>query len=324
MSTFFAVIKNNLFRLMAQKSRIFLYCALSIGAIIAALFFQNHSEKLGTVAIVSEQTTLKNSPFIDVVLLTEKPPLSDLVLGKYDAFVSLNQNNQYEIETIKGEEFKQKLIDILDNPLADFSDNIAPRKIGTNIIGFLMMFILIQGSSMMFLFAQDKEQGQLYRIATAPIPFFSYLLVQVCFVFLFLFIPPVLVFSLISFFIPITLGFSAIIFVGLIALICLLATTFALFINTIVQSGDSANMLTSAFVVITSILAGCFYPFEPNNVIAKKCIDFLPQKIILNLSTQLEQHTFSTNQYPYLIALTVFLFCLFILANHNTKKQLTN
>lgn len=323
MSAFFSIIKNDFYRLMAQKSRFLLYCILSIGAILAAIFFQNHSEKLGTIAINANQIELQSSTYIDIVHLTEEPPLSDLILGKYDAFISLDSNNQYQIETIKGEEFQQKLQKLLNNPQTDFSDNIAPRNIGTNIIGFLMMFILMQGSSLMFLFSQDKEQGQLSRIATAPASLTAYLLAQTSFTFIVLFIPPVVIFVFINLLLPVLLGFSLGIFIGLIAFICLLSTTFALFLNTIVKNGDSANMLASSLIVITSILAGCFYPFEPNNLFAQKCMTFLPQRIILNVSTQIENYTFLPSQYPYIIVLIALTICFFIIAKRKTKKQLT-
>lgn len=323
MSAFFAIIKNNFNRLKTQKSRFFVYCLLSMGAILAAIFFQNHSEKLGTIAVNANQIELQSSAYMEIVNLTEEPPLSDLVLQKYDAFVSLDSNNQYKIETIKGKDFEQTLIAVLDNPNVNFHDDIAPRSVGTSIIGFLMMFILMQGSSLMFLFSQNKEQGQLTRIATAPTSLITYLLAQLSFAFIVLLVPPIVMFLLINLFSPVLIGFSLGMFIGLIAFVCLLSTTFALFLNAIVRNGDSANMLASSLIVITSILAGCFYPFEPSNPIAQKSINLLPQKIILNTSTQLENHAFSSSQYPYSIVLIVLIMCFFIIAKHATKKQLT-
>lgn len=324
MSAFFSIIKNDFHRLIAQKSRFLIYCILSMSAILAAIFFQNHSEKLGTIAVNSNQIELQSSDYIDIVNLTEEPPLSDLVLGKYDAFISLNSGNQYKIETIKGKDFEQKLVQLLNNPQAKLHDELAPRSVGANIIGFLMMFILMQGSSLMFLFSQDKEQGQLTRVATAPTSLTTYLLAQLSFAFIILLIPPIVMFLLINLFSPVLLGFSLRVFIGLIAFICLLSTTFALFLNSIIRNGDSANMLASSLIVITSILAGCFYPFEPNNLFAQKCMNFLPQKIILNVSTELENHAFLSRQYPYIIALITIMIYFFIIAKHKTKKQLTS
>ena len=108
-------------------------------------------------------------------MLEREPPLSELVASKYDAVVVFDSQGGYEMRTIKSDEFKQTLGTILSDPAAYHADSMESRGKGTNIIGFILMFVLMQGVALMFLFAEDKEKRQIQRIAASPVSFMGYL-----------------------------------------------------------------------------------------------------------------------------------------------------
>lgn len=316
MKAFWAVFKNDLNRVTQHKSRIVLLLILTTGAIVAALFFNTKADVAGNIAFVlqGDQSGFE-SPYLNITILEEEPPLSELVSGRYDAIVTENGSGEFEIQTIKSDEFKQTVADVLSNPSGYHPDLADNRKVGTNILGFLIMFILMQGMTLMFLFAEDKERGQIRRVAASPVAFTGYLCAHSLFAFLFMLIPTMVILYVVKFILAVNIGFGFWEFLLLTSLLCAFATSFALFLNAIINKSDSANMLGSAISILTSVLAGSFYSFEKGNTILETVVKVLPQKSYLTLANGLETGAGINSLLPhfiYLLGLTLvfFLFCV--------------
>lgn len=315
-----AVLQNNFYRLMEHKSRIWLLLGLTIGAVAAAVLLNNPNKPIGNIALVSESPTEITTPFLKITSLEESPPRSKLFLGQYDAVVTYSKDDSYQIETLKGEGFRKKVEAILTNPLDYAPDSTGIRQIGTSIVGFLTMFILMQGVSTMYLFAEDKEHEQIKRIAASPVPLSGYLLGHSIFTFLFLLIPTLLVICVVKYICRIPVGFNFFEYLLLLSAICALATAFALFLQAAIQNGDSANMIGSATVILTSILAGSFYSFEGNNRALSVITSVLPQKLFLTLAEQLEKHSETGTLLPYLAGLAAITLLFSLSAGLMTNK----
>jgi len=158
MRVFAAVLKNNLWRLVGQKQRLLLFPIVTVVAIAGAVFLNTKADIAGNIAVVSENAILQPTAYLNVITLEQAPPLSDLVAGKYDATVIFDNHGGYEIQTIKSDSFRQTLESILADPSADHSGATESRGKGTNIMGFILMFVMMQGVSLMFMFAEDKEK----------------------------------------------------------------------------------------------------------------------------------------------------------------------
>ena len=86
-----------------SKNKIYFLMAIFIPplVVIASLLFTNNMEyqiRIGSLNF-NQEVKIKN---IKLLSLKEEPPLSELVQGKYDAFIIGNEDG-YEIKSIKGQ-----------------------------------------------------------------------------------------------------------------------------------------------------------------------------------------------------------------------------
>jgi len=321
MRIFTVILKNNFRRLMEHKSKLLLFLILTSAAIAAALFINTKAEIAGHIAVVSENEIVIPSTYLNITPLEEAPAMSELVSGKYDAAVTFDAQGQYEIQTIKNDDFKQILESILRDPSAYHAKEIRTRGNGTNIVGFMIMFIFMQGISMMFMFSEDKEKKLINRIVSSPVSFTGYLCGHCFFTFAFLLAPVMLMLLAARFIFRIDMGFNLLNYLFLISLLGALATSFALFLIALFRKGDTANMVGSAIVTLTSLLAGGFYSFDKGNKILETIIKVLPQKAFLSMSDLIEQGNDISSWYHYGLYIIVLTVAFFITAIVKTRKD---
>jgi len=320
MSVFTAVLMNNFRRLMEQKQRLLLFPILTAAAIAGALFLNTKADVAGNIAVISQSNAFPSTIYLNVTQLEHAPAMSELVAGKYDAVVVFDDQGGYEIQTLKSDDFKQMIHAIIANPSAFHADTIDSRGKGTNIIGFILMFVLMQGVSLMFMFAEDKEKKQLQRIAASPVSFMGYLGAHSFFTFIFLFVPTAVMLSIAHAIPGIDMGFGLMTYLLLIALQCALATSFALFLVALFKKSDTSNMTGSANVVLTSVLAGSFYSFDKGNKVLETIIQVLPQKAFLSLSNALEKGLDISSWFHYglyIVALVVVFMVIAVVKTRN-------
>lgn len=323
-----AILINDWKRLWEEKMYVFVSMALTICSVVAAIAITNAAEVKGNIAIVesAQQTKsevvsqLEKSSYLNVTVLEKEPPKSELVQNRYDAIITLKQDGSYAVETIKNDDMKTLLISALKNPGAFVPNTDKERKIGTNIIGYMMMFLLLQGILYAKLFADDKEQHLIERVVISPIAFRKYLAGHACFMMIMLFVPTYLVILIARLF-GITIGFSLLTYAGLILLLAALSVAFALFLNSFFRVADTANMLGSAVILLTSIMAGSFYSFAKEETLFDKLLHLLPQKDFINFVNALEKGNVTGNvqyQLCYVLALIVIFFVIAVI---KTRKD---
>lgn len=322
MKTVYSVIKNDFNRAIAYKSRFSLSFFLSICAIIVAIIVSQSGiqESLGTIAVVSSSNVGIESPYITTVYLEKIPPKSDLVLGKYSAIVFFD-GEKIEIDTIKNKEYQENLLAFFEDPSAYSLKESTKRGMGSTIIGFLLMFVLLQGLSTMFLFSEDQKDRKIERIFSAPSSFSGYLFGQVVFNFLINFIPLFGIIFLLKCITHIPFGLTLSEYGFIVFFLCVLSSAFALFISSFIKNPDSANMIGSGIIIVTSVLAGGFYEFEQNNEALSAMIRFFPQKQILTVVSLLENHS---GTYPILRTLfpvIIIIIFLFVVSTIKIKRD---
>jgi ABC-2 type transport system permease protein len=196
------------------------------------------------------------------------------------------------------------------------------RGVGVNIVGYMMMFLLIISVSNLFAFAEDKEQGQLRRIAAAPISFVWYLGVQYIYCFSLL-IPEYLMLIIIKL-CGGNIGFSLGEYAILMGLLALLGISFGLLLHTFIQKPDNANMLGNSVAVLTSILAGSFYSFTKENSFFDHMIELVPQRQLMNLAFKFQNNTLGIHErsilYILVVSLVLFVVSVISLRNQYVKS----
>jgi len=309
-----SVLTNNFRRLLCQKMLIVVTLALTVAAIMAAVLISSMTQSIGKIALVADdEHAVITTPYLCVTLLDKVPPISQMVSGRYDAVVVANNDGTYAIQTIRSDEFRLMLEAVLLNPTHYDGRHLEGRRVGANIIGYLLMFILLEGVLLMYMFAEDKEKKQIVRIAASPVRFAEYLSAHCLFTFGFIFVSTMFLIYLVKVVAGADIGFSLGQYAGLIALICVFATAFPLFINSLASNSDTANMVGSSIVVLTTILAGSFYSFEKGNAVLEVIISVLPQTAYLSLVEKMEKGMAMAELWPqalYVLLLALVLFCI--------------
>ena len=278
MRTFYAVLKSTYLRLVPRIVSTAVYSALTLCMVFVAVYMTRAQQVKARVVLVaaSASDAPDLSSALDVTVLAEKPPRSDLVEQQYDAYVTVDSAGNYQIETLRNDDFKTMLLVLLKTPNADLSGAKTERGVGVNIIGFMMMFLLMVSFSNLFGFADDKEKGQLRRIVAAPTSFGWYLGAH-CVFCLSLLLPEYLLLVVLKL-CGWDLGFSLLQYAGLMAALACLGISLALFLNTLIKKPDNASMLGNSILVLTSVLSGSFYSFGKNSAALDAVTKVLPQK----------------------------------------------
>ncbi len=311
MRTFTTTITNIYERTIPRIVTLILLTAFTLASIVLAVHLTEVQQVKGRIVMVTDksaETLPQSSARLNIVVSPEKPPLSALVEQKYDAHVTIGGNGDYQIETLRSDSYKNMVLTLLKNPDAILNDSKTARGVGANIIGFMMMFLLMEVFANLFAFADDKEQGQLRRITAAPVSFGGYLAAH-CVYCLSMFLPEYILLIILKY-CGFDIGFTLLQYAGLLAVMGLFGISFAMLLNTLINKPDNASMLGRSIIVLTSMLAGSFYLFTKKNILLDLIIKVLPQKQLMNFVEYMErgeawQHSFSI---IYVIALSIVMF----------------
>lgn len=325
MRTFLTVLKNDYLRTIPRIASLVVITMVTLASIVLAVHITNLQEVKGHIVLISqnsERVLPMSSKILDIKVMTEKPPHSALVEQKYDAYVTIDDDGNYQIETLRNKDFKNMLLLLLQNPDANINKSNSQRGVGVNIIGFMMMFLLMMTFSNLFTFADDKEQGQLRRIAAAPASFGWYLAAH-CVYCLSMLLPEYILLVILKL-CGWNIGFSILEYAALMIVLGFLGISFALLLNTLIKKPDNANMLGNSVTVLTSVLAGSFYSFGKNNAVLDNIIKLLPQKELMNFAQYLQngsawQHIGSI-LYVIVFSLALFIFSCTVLRQMYVKK----
>lgn len=272
-----------------RKGSLIIMAVLMILAIILAVYMTGLQETKGHIVFVTKATEAPiQSPYLKIDVMQEKPPYSELMKHKYDAYVWEKEDHTFGIESVKNDEFKALLMRLLsDKDIDPSSVSVSSdRGVGVNITGFLMMFLLMAASMNLFTFSEDKEQGVLKRIACTPISILNYMMAHIitC---LSMYTPAyftLVVMKLIGY----DIGFSLLQYAGFILIIGLLGISLMLVLFTLLHKPDNATMLANSIMILTTILAGSFYSFDQHNKGIEWVVSILPQKHLLSFAGDVE------------------------------------
>lgn len=325
MRIFLTVLKNNYLRTVPRVVPVLLMTIVTLASIMLAVYMTGIQQVEGHIVFITQSSISvipKSSKVLDITVSAQKPPHSDLVKQKYDAYITIDNAGNYQIETLHSNDFKNMLLLLLKHPDAKVSDSKTDRSVGVNIIGFMMMFLLMLAFSNLFAFADDKEQGQLHRIAAAPASFGFYLAAHCIYCLSFL-LPEYLLLAVLKLN-GWNIGFTLLQYAGLMAVLGFLGISFALLLNTLIQKPDNANMLGNSITVLTSVLAGSFYSFSKNNTVLDNIIKLLPQKEIMDFAQHMQSDSVWQHSgciiYAIAFSLVLFIVSCTVLQRMYVKK----
>lgn len=319
MRTFWTILKSNYLHTRPRIVPMAVITLVTLGSILLAVYITGQQQVAGHVVFIrtsATQTVPKSTKMLEITVASQKPPRSDLIRQKYDAYITVGSDGNLQIDTLRGADFKQTLLLLLAHPGTPVPKSADARGVGVNIIGFMMLFLLMLSFSNLFAFADDKEQGQLRRIAAAPASFPGYLAAHAVYC-LSLLLPEFLLLAALKA-CGWNIGFSLPEYAGLMAMLGFLGLSFALLLHTLIAKPDNADMLGNAVTMLTSVLAGGFYSFTKQNAVWDGLTALLPQKQALNFAQALQngdawRHIGSV---VYVVAFALVLFTVSCIALH--------
>lgn len=278
------IFRNYISRLSKRKNILIVYIVMSVLAIIAGLYLSDQKSGFRIGVVSSQGVSLKGNDVLQVEALNHMPPKSALVLQKYDAVVEMKNDGSYQLYSIRNAEDNMMLQNALDGNVMKQGSH--ERGKGTMILGYVMMFVMMQSIAYLMLFGEDKEHHMLERLQVTPLKPWGYVLSVVLLASLMTMLPAFLCLCAASLF-HISIGFTLLQFFLLLLILSLLSVSVAFFINTMIYSADSANMITSAIFVLTSALSGCFLPLS--GTWAETLSKLFPQHQLLDIAAALEK-----------------------------------
>ncbi len=321
MKTFIAVLKNDYLRLLPRIASLTVFTVFTLATVVFAVYITGTQQVKAHIVYIPQsasETVPRSSKSLDITVSPEKPPQSSLVEQKYDAYVTADGGGGFSIETLRSDDFRNMLLLLLNDPGADVSGFIPERGVGVNIIGFMMMFVLMIAFFNLFAFADDKEQGQLKRIAASPASFGWYLSAH-CVYCLSMLLPEYILLVILKL-CGWDIGFSLLQYAGLLAVLAFLGISFALLLNTLIKKPDNANMLGNSITVLSSILAGSFYSFSKNNTVLDHIVKIIPQKAFMDFAASMQNGS-ALNHAGSMVYAVAFALAMFLLSVAVLRKK---
>ena len=320
------VLKNNFERIKSKKSVLVIACILMPLLIGIAIFFSVRpaTKELIAVSPNVDCLSISNEQY-NFVNVDKSPALSELVQGRYVAYVEKNSDGTYSVETLKNEQDKTAISTLFETgklPTDYKSDDVKrqERGVATNILGFVTMLMLMQGVALTTLYPEDRLKKTFYRIMCSSVSGTKYLLAQFIFTFIALFLPTFIAICVFYVMFQMNLGINLWIMGGLLLLLDLFATGFSLFICSILDR--NTNLVATGISVVTCILAGCFIPFSVNNSIVSGLLNLIPQTSYMNIVHNIEFGNaidFSNVAYILLFTFLLLVFGFMILQKRVQK-----
>lgn len=299
-----AVFSLNRHRYRQRLGQLLLIFSLTAVSLVAAIYLGNQPVVLGRIAVIGEVDLPPNGPFI-FTTVDQEPTNAEFMTGKFDGYLALIANGEYQISTPK----KKEMASVLRQWLAG-TQPVEDNQILSKVIGFMMMFLLMGGLNFSALIGEDKEQHQLERLLISPLPLKTYLISQCLNAFLLLYLPTMGLLLVIQGIFRQELGASLLTYSGLIALICALGVSFGTLMMSAFKTSDTANMIGSATLVLSTVVSGSFGIIGKEHQWFTSFSQLFPQKSLLSLATISEGRIFL--QTGYLIHV-VCSSCLFLL-----------
>ncbi|MDO5522040.1 MAG: ABC transporter permease [bacterium] len=316
-----SIIKNDWNRLMQQKMYLCVAVGLTILSIAAAILLTNKVVAKSNLAVVGSTDVISDSQYFSITYLDKAPEKSKLVENRYDAVIIAKEDGSFDVETLKSNDYKEQLLTALKNPEA-FGEGKQQeeRKIGTNIFGYMMMFLLMQGALYARLYAEDKEKHVAERILVSSIPFRKYMMGHGLFIGALIFVPSfgaMVVAKLLG----VSIGFSLVQYAILIGVLSFLSMAFALCVCSFFKVSDTSNMIASATVVLTSVLAGSFYSMTKSGSMFNKIVHVLPQKDLLSFADAWEKGIVNNTKQLELFYVILIAAVFLVVAIIKTRKD---
>jgi ABC-2 type transport system permease protein len=183
---------------------------------------------------------------------------------------------------------------------------------GTQAIGLVVYFSLIQASLIVSLILKDKEQGVLRRIMVSPNAQTVYVLGNGAAAFAILTVQVLVFVSFITFIFPVPIGMGFFRLASILLIFNLTGVGLAFLFCSLSDTSSGAMMIANLVVMITSLLGGSYFPVAMMSPFLQKLAYAFPQFWVMRAIRQAQARAPFTDTGLSLLILLLFA-ALFIM-----------
>lgn len=357
MSTILIILQNNFSRIFSKKGVYIQIFLIPILLISLSIYMNSKIEPKLNIGIIEKEHSSTSKDFINLLQSTKNINVknvdtdmknSSLIINKYDFIITIPNGFEKKVSNLRNNIEKpmidnllnfegvrsKKLLDkgkdlsyyyILNNKPLDISqllknpDEKLPSVLSISI-GFILIFLFANAISYSNLLIEDKENNILLRFKLSPNKLYKYILANSMSTFLIVYIQSLFSILVAKYIFNVNIGTSMVNILIYMILVCICCTLFGIAITTLVNNANSASIVGSATIIISSLLSGTIISLN-----VPKGIDilsrFFPQRYIINGVIGLEAGDNLWQLFNSQAYILIFICIFFFLSIYSLKKN---
>ncbi|HEL0553728.1 TPA: ABC transporter permease [Streptococcus equi subsp. zooepidemicus] len=312
----FIILRNNLQRFLKEKSYViisFLLVFVTIAATSFVVTMESQKVKIGVTKSAIELLEMNNNNISVKEVERDEDYYVNLILGKYDAYVN-KEDGKYKVTTVRNSTLGKKLSQYLNKGKSLATSTSSGSNHYKIIITVMAMSSMVL-SLILYRFYFDDRNGLDKRIYLSGVSNFSYVLQQVVFNFLILFITNLLSGLILLPLFDLDITWKLVLYILLIELF---SANFGMVLSTLTKKNQGALLIGTMVSVLTMLLSGALFSVKKGSI-QDKIHYIFPQYYISNLGKNIDSN--STNLTYSITVIVGYTLLFFLIANYLQNRK---
>lgn len=310
----FIILRNNLQRFWKEKTYAIISFLLVFTTIAATSFvvtMESQKVKIGVTKTAIELLEMNNNNISIKEVERDMNYYTNLISGKYDAYIN-KEDGKYKVTTVRNSTLGMNLSQYLnEGKLLVASSSNSYYKIIITVMAMSSMIL----SLILYRYYFDDRNGLDKRIYLSGVSNFSYVLQQVMFNFLILFITNLLSSLILLPLFDLNISWKLVLYIFLIELF---SANFGIFLSTLTKKNQGALIIGIMVSVITMLLSGALFSVKKDSI-QDKIHYIFPQYYFSNLGKSIDGNL--TNLAHSVTVIVGYTLLFFLLANYLQNQK---
>ncbi|MBT0891599.1 ABC transporter permease [Streptococcus lutetiensis] len=312
----FIILRNNLQRFLKEKSYViisFLLVFVTIAATSFVVTMESQKVKIGVTKNAIELLEMNSNNISVKEVERDEDYYVNLILGKYDAYIN-KEDGKYKVTTVRNSTLGKKLSQYVNKGKSLTTSTSNSNNHYKIIITVMAMSSMIL-SLILYRFYFDDRNGLDKRIYLSGVSNFSYVLQQVMFNFLILFITNLLSGLILLPLFDLDISWKLVLYILLIELF---SANFGMVLSTLTKKNQGALLIGTMVSVLTMLLSGALFSVKKGSI-QDKIHYIFPQYYISNLGKNIDGN--STNLTHSITVIVGYTLLFFLIANYLQNRK---
>ena len=310
----FIILRNNLQRFLKEKTYAiisFLLVFITIAATSFVVTMESQKVKIGVTKTAIELLEMNNNNISIKEVERDMNYYTNLISGKYDAYIN-KEDGKYKVTTVRNSTLGMNLSQYLnEGKLLVASSSNSYYKIIITVMAMSSMIL----SLILYRYYFDDRNGLDKRIYLSGVSNFSYVLQQVMFNFLILFITNLLSSLILLPLFDLNISWKLVLYIFLIELF---SANFGIFLSTLTKKNQGALIIGTMVSVITMLLSGALFSVKKDSI-QDKIHYIFPQYYFSNLGKSIDGNL--TNLSYSITVIVGYILLFFLIANYLQNQK---